>query len=160
MNHRFERGSRRARDLMDLLMFSDHSQALEFSWQTVGKKPENRESAYKELSEHLKYYNDKRVHQARIQQKLKHLIQAGAPLLMDNDTYVSFYHMVQNEIKMNGKEKVVHLVDYALDGHIGSLQKDNQKETSISGGDTPKIKGNNFFRIIDRSAKLKRKELE
>lgn len=150
---KFEKGAKRARDLIEALLFEDHGQALLFSWQTVGKTSVHKENAYKELAVHARSYQERKVHLDQIQQKLKYLIDEGAPLLMENDAFVSFFHMVQNEIRMNGKDKVVKLVNYALDGHIGSLKKENQETSIVSVGGNKDNKQNQF-RVTDKDPKL------
>ena len=56
-------------------------------------------------------------------QKLQFLVAEDCLLIVGDENYNSFYNMVQNEVKLNGKEKMLKLLNSLLDQNIRQIKK-------------------------------------
>ena len=121
INRRHEKGSRRIRELLDVISFDSNRYATEFSWICNGRTDISYPEIYKAFGKQCKMYKEKTVFFELIQEKLRYLLRHQSPLLVDNDTYISFYHMVLNEIKLNGREKLLKLISNSLDNYVNSI---------------------------------------
>ena len=121
INRRHEKGSKRIRELMDAISFDSNRYATEFSWMCNGRTDISYPEIYKAFGKQCKLYKEKTVYFELIQEKLRYLLRHQSPLLVDKDTYISFYHMVLNEIKLNGREKLLKLISNSLDNYVNSI---------------------------------------
>jgi len=128
---KLEKGAKKVRDLLDLLDFEENSKAYQFSWLKSGLPPNTDFTlSYADYSKNIKEYKERKLLQRFIQQKLKYLIQEDSPVIAEAENFNNFYHMVQNEIKMNGKEKITRIFNTLLDSNIKLLRQSQIRSVS------------------------------
>jgi len=118
--HRF---ANRIREVLDLLLLPDNQEAYQFNWLKTGQPRSANTNCYLDYSRKLKDYRDNAELQKLVNQKLQFLVAEDCLLIVGDDNYNSFYNMVQNEVKLNGKEKMLKLLNSLLDQNIRQIKR-------------------------------------
>lgn len=156
-NKTLEKAMHRLRGLMELISFTHLSEASDFSWVVLGKQSTSQANGYSDFANQLKSYSELQLQKTQIQSKLKYLLQKRSSLLMDTECYANFYHMVLNEIKTNGKDKIIKLVNNALDSYVSSITLVQIEEVSVGEGLTPKEKIKKSFQIKTKNTSTEKR---
>ena len=115
--------SSRIRDILELLNIPDNPEVYQLFWLKTGEQKSFNKHCYIEFSKQLKDYYSNIEMQNSIKEKLKFLVNEGCGLLVNDENYNSFFNMVQNEVKLNGKEKMLKLFNNLLDQNIKQIKK-------------------------------------
>ena len=113
----------RIREVLDLLYVPDNQEAYQFNWLKTGQPSSANTNCYLDYSRRLKEYRDNADLQKLVCQKLQFLVAEDCLLIVGDENYNSFYNMVQNEVKLNGKEKMLKLLNSLLDQNIRQIKK-------------------------------------
>ena len=118
MRKKMEVGANRIKDLLDLLKLDDKPEVHNFAWMKTGVGDRNNHDCYCSFSADMNAIRERRTLKVVIKQKLKYLLMEDSPLICDNENFSNFYYMVQNEIKMNGPEKISRVFNQLLDTNL------------------------------------------
>lgn len=118
LRKKMETGANRIKDLLDLLRLDDKPEVYNFAWMKTGVGDRNNHDCYRSFSADMNAIRERRNLKVVIKQKLKYLLMEDSPLICDNENYSNFYYMVQNEIKMNGPDKISRVFNQLLDTNL------------------------------------------
>jgi hypothetical protein len=136
LRRKMETGANRIKDLLDLLRLDDKPEIHNFAWMKTGVGDRNNHDCYRAFSADMNAIRERRNLKVVIKQKLKYLLMEDSPLICDNENYANFYYMVQNEIKMNGPDKISRVFNQLLDTNL-KLMRASKGVASINTADNP-----------------------